>query len=182
MRTLLVGAIGVLLLSACETAAAPAPQPSVGVVGSTIRCSGVDHAIDDPQLGWGFCYPGSWRFRERAQQLDAPTGVDTTFDIVDASPRGSSNSGKTGFMILGTYELGPSSTLQDWLDRYVDKGLESTPIEWGNARESVLVAASGRRYARTPHHVIVLEIRGGGDNLDVEGEMAQRLKTWKFVF
>jgi hypothetical protein len=170
-----------MLMAACGGFATPSPQPTVGTVGATIRCSADDHAIDDQQLGWGFCYPASWKFRERSQQLDAPPGVDTTFDIIDAARQGP-QAGQFGFMVVGTYERGDAKTLQDWLQANLDAAAQPEPISWGNAKEAARVAVNGRRYALTPHHVVSLEVRGATADLDLEGLMAQRLPTWKFSF
>ena len=50
-------------------------------------------------------------------------------------------------------------------------------IVWGNAVEADQLP-DGRRIALTPHFVVILDVRSGP--LDLEGEMASRLRTWKF--
>ena len=180
-RLLLLVVLLALPLVACESVAGPRPEPSIPVVGATVKCAQGDHGIDDPQLGWGFCYPGSWRFRERSQRIETPPGVDTTFDIVNSTSTGP-EAGRFGFMVVSTYGTGDSTTLAQWIERNIDKGVELRQIKWGNARESVQAVSTGTRYALTAHHVVSLELRGGGDNLDLEGAMGRRLATWNFVF
>jgi len=68
------------------------------------------------------------------------------------------------------------------VDTNVGPGIQLKPISWGNALAAAQDPATGKRYALTQHQVIVLELRSGQGNLDLEGAMASRLDTWKFVY
>ncbi len=70
------------LLAACAGTGSAAPAPTVAAADAGIHCPQGDHGLSQPQLGWSFCYPGTWKFRERVQKSDYPSGVDDTFDIV----------------------------------------------------------------------------------------------------
>src|SRR5881227_3057845 len=47
-------------------------------IGPDLKCSVGDHAFEDAQAGWGFCYPGTWKYNERANQSASPSGLDLT--------------------------------------------------------------------------------------------------------
>src|SRR5438128_7994397 len=64
----------------------PRPVPSVPQIGSNLQCPKGDHGYEDPQAGWGFCYPGTWRYTERSQASQSPPGLDLTFDITFVPP------------------------------------------------------------------------------------------------
>src|SRR5438105_5875967 len=82
---ILAGAL--LALGACQTGPGQSPpSPTVSTVQTGVRCDAGDHGYNDAQLGWGFCYPGTWRFSQRFQQSDQPPGTDATFDIIDEPP------------------------------------------------------------------------------------------------
>jgi hypothetical protein len=59
--------------------------------------------------------------------------------------------------------------------------LSLQPIDWGNSTEAA-VLSDGRRIAMTQHHIVILDIRSGRGLLDLDGEMASRLRTWKFIY
>jgi hypothetical protein len=108
--------------------------PSVAQIGSNLKCPSGDHGFEDPQAGWGFCYPGGWRYNERSQGSQNPPGLDLAFDITYAppspapcpspSPLASGASphpnptpcaGDFAFMIISTYERGTSTDLVSWI-------------------------------------------------------------------
>jgi len=181
-------ALGALLwLCACGVSgpARPGPQPSVASAAGNLSCPGSDHGLQDEQMGWGFCYPATWKYIERVQPSTAPVGADTTFDIVvDApSPRAGADQGLFGFMIIGTYELGGATSLSQWTATNLGPGWSLSPITWGNALEAD-VASGPRtvRLARTPHHVVLLDLRSGQGNLDLDQAMGSRLGSWRFSY
>src|SRR5205823_940616 len=73
-------------LAACQPGTGSHPQPTVSSVQTGARCNQGDHAYDDAQFGWAFCYPGTWRFTQRFQRSDSPPGTDSTFDVVNEPP------------------------------------------------------------------------------------------------
>jgi hypothetical protein len=201
-----------MLLVACQLGPTNRPVPSVNQIGSDIKCDSGDHAFEDAQAGWGFCYPGTWKYNERANQSSSPSGLDLTFDITDVPctspspvpgssaspvPVCSANAGLFAFMIISTYDRGDASSLAGWVAANLTpvppsqapgkspgpspSPLELTPISWGNATEAGRLS-DGRRVALTPHHVVILDLRAGFGNLDLEGAMSARLGTWKFLF
>jgi hypothetical protein len=178
-------AVLALVLAGCQPGSNPRPVPSVPQIGGDLKCAQGDHGYEDAQLGWGFCYPGTWKYIERSQAIDAPKGVDLTFDITCLSACKTSTPSTTpadnlfGFMIVSTYERGTVSTLADWTGANMKPAPRiDDPITWGNAVEAYQLP-DGRRIALTPHFVVVLDVRSGP--LDLEGEMAARLATWKFA-
>ncbi|HKW60596.1 MAG TPA: hypothetical protein VJR46_12660 [Candidatus Dormibacteraeota bacterium] len=174
-------AVLVLVLAGCQPSN-PHPVPSVPQIGADLKCASGDHGYSDP-LGWGFCYPATWRYIERSQHVDAPKGVDLTFDITCLSecrmstPSAGPANNLFGFMIVSTYERGGSFDLANWVSVNLKPVPQLETISWGNAVEAARLP-DGRRIALTPHFVVVLDVRSGP--LDVEGEMASRLDTWKF--
>jgi hypothetical protein len=54
-------------------------------------------------------------------------------------------------------------------------------IQWGNATEADRLS-DGRRIALTQHQVVIMDLRSGVGQLDLEAEMSARLSTWKFSF
>ncbi len=188
LRTpLLFAALLLIAAAACQGSsgpARPASQPSVRSAAGPIQCPATDHGIDEVQLGWGFCYPATWKFRERVQPTQQPPGVDATFDIVVAPPTGrpQADQGLFAFMIIGTYDAGGSSTLKEWAAKNIGE-VTLNPISWGNAREAAEVSGERpTRIALTAHHVVLLDIRAGAGNLDLDQEMAKRLGTWRFDY
>jgi hypothetical protein len=184
-----------MLLAACQVGNTDRPVPSVSQIGSDIKCPAGDHAFEDAQAGWGFCYPGTWKYNERANQSSSPPGLDLTFDITDvpcasptpvagqASPRPicSAGAGLFAFMIISTYEKGNATGLADWVASNLPSKLTLVPIQWGDAVEAGRLS-DGRRIALTPHHVVILDLRAGFGNLDLEAQMSARLNTWQFLF
>jgi hypothetical protein len=180
-KILVAGAV--LVLAGCQPSN-PHAVPSVPQIGADLKCEQGDHGYQDPQFGWGFCYPATWKYIERTQGVDAPKGVDLTFDITCLSqcrastPSAESGNNLFGFMIVSTYERGGATDLTGWANANLrPKPVTLESISWGGATEAVRLP-DGRRFALTPHYVVALDVRSG--LLDVEDEMASRLGTWKF--
>jgi hypothetical protein len=197
----ILAAIAVLAVAGCQPNY-PRPVPSVPQIGADLKCSQGDHGYEDPQAGWGFCYPGHWKYIERSQASQSPPGLDLTFDITYApptpepctiasptstpsaspgspKPAASPCSGQFAFMIISTYARGDSSSLGGWVLANLKPGLTMEAISWGNSVEAARLS-DGRRVALTPHHVVILDLHSG--LLDLENEMSARLATWKFSF
>ncbi|MEO8743741.1 MAG: hypothetical protein ABI334_07265 [Candidatus Dormiibacterota bacterium] len=83
-------------------------------------------------------------------------------------------------MIISTYERGGAPSLAAWEQANMASIATGEPIAWGNAIEAARLA-DGRRIALTPQHVVILDLRSGTGNLDLEAQMSTRLNTWKFV-
>ena len=149
--------------------------PQVSTQGAGTACDAADHGLFEAGIGWSFCYPGTWKFQERLQPTTSPKGVDATFDITDASPRGSPGSGDFGFLIISTDQIAGAPDLKTWVATNIG-AVTLTPISWGNAREAA-VDTAGRRFALTAHHVVEMDVRGDA----ISAEMAKRLVTWKFL-
>ncbi len=173
--------LALLALAACEASAPQSAPPPPAPAGQKLACANGDHGLFEAQLGWGFCYPPNWRFRERVQTSTFPIGVDTTFDITDGSSK-QPTSGQFAFLIVGTYELGTATSLTEWLAANGVPDAQVETIRWGNAGEAVKLTNSSLRYALTKHHVVLLDPRQGAENLDLEGELAKRLGTWQFDY
>jgi hypothetical protein len=188
--------LALVALAGCQPNS-PRPVPSVPQIGADLKCAAADHAFEDPQAGWGFCYPGTWKYIERAQSSSSPPGLDLTFDVTFApatpqpclspspvpsgqpKPASSPCSGQFAFMIISTYERDGVSDVQGWVAANVKPAQPVTAITWGNAVDAGQLA-DGRRIAITQHHVVILDMHSG--LLDLETEMAARLSTWKFSF
>ncbi len=187
-----------LAIVACQPGTNTHPTPSVAQIGSDLHCTGGDHGFEDSQAGWGFCYPGTWKYNERSQFQTSNQGVaelDLTFNITDipcaspvagagtpaARPSCSPNAGLFAFMIVSTFDRGSSSNLASWVQANLKPLPTLQPIDWGNAGEAAILS-DGRRIALTPSHVVILDLRGGQGNLDLEGAMSSRLHTWKFLY
>jgi len=178
-------------LAGCQAGPTSRPVPSVAQIGGELKCESGDHPFSDPQTGWGFCYPATWRYNERAQASQSPPGLDLTFDITDVpctNPTGASarpvcspNAGLFAFMIISTYQRGRSSSIADWAAANPALAQRGEPISWGNAVEAVKLA-DGRRLALTPHYVVIMSLHSGQGNLDLEAQMSTRLNTWKFTY
>jgi hypothetical protein len=204
LRSVFIIPLLAVMVAGCQPGSTNHPVPSVNQIGSDLKCSEGDHAFEDIQVGWGFCYPGTWRYTERAQSSSNPPVLYLTFDITDVpctspSPVGgqgtprpvcSPNAGLFAFMIISTYERGDASSLAAWVQANLSSksatgarvpGPAFDPITWGNSVEAGRFK-DGRRIALTPHHVVILDLRAGFGNLDLESKMAARLGTWKFSF
>jgi hypothetical protein len=166
----------------------------VSQIGSDLKCATGDHGFSDAEAGWGFCYPGTWKYVERAQSSIDPVRLDLTFDITDVpctpaspiagqSPRPicSPNAGLFGFMIISTFERGTAPDLLTWMQSNLPKVPDRQAIAWGNATEAARLS-DGRRIALTPHRVVMLDLRTSLNQLDLEGEMSSRLNTWNFSY
>ena len=195
----ILAAMAMVALAGCQPNSAH-PVPSVPQIGGDLKCSKGDHGYEDPQAGWGFCYPGTWRYTERSQASQSPPGLDLTFDITfvpptpapcpspspspsaspgaSPSPAASPCSGDFAFMIISTYQRGDSSSLAGWAESNLKTSALET-ISWGNAVEAARLR-DGRRIALTPHHVVIMDLHSG--LLNLESEMSPRLATWKFSF
>jgi hypothetical protein len=181
----------------------------VATIGGNLKCDAGDHGFADSQAGWGFCYPGTWRYTEHAQATTTPPGLDIALDITDipcvipsSAPGGptpapvcSANAGNFGFMIVSTYERGSSANIAAWLQENAKNASISptavlTAIQWGDSSEAYKLD-DGRRIALTQHHVVVMDLHCGQSksacdpnqgHLDLEALMSARLHTWKFTF
>jgi hypothetical protein len=190
---LLAVAAAAVVLAGCQSGANSHPVPSVAQIGGDLKCAGGDHGFEDIQAGWGFCYPGTWRYQLRSQgsESPAPAELDLTFDITNipcasAVPSGtapvcSPDAGLFAFMIVSTFDRGDSTSLSAWEHANLKPMLDSQAIQWGNSVEAVKLA-DGRRIALTPHHVVILDLHSGQGHLDLETEMAARLSSWKFSY
>jgi hypothetical protein len=167
------------LLAACAPAL-PSPVPTPSHQAPLESCAKGDNPWVEQTLGWAFCYPGTWHFRERLQTTDAPSGLDATFDITDFVQ--GPDSGKFGFMIISTDNRGGAATLADWVGKNLGPTVQLQPISWANSVEAAQEVGGDRRFALTAHQVVVLELRSGAGNLDLEGAMSARLSTWKFLY
>jgi hypothetical protein len=181
----------VLVLAGCQPGPTTRPVPSVAQIGSNLKCSSEDHGFEDSQAGWGFCYPGTWKYQERSQGSASPPGLDLTFDITDipcTSPTGASarpvcspDAGLFAFMIISTYERGSSPNLASWEQANLVVVPTSDTISWGDSVEAAKFS-DGRRIALTQHHVVIMDLHSGVGHLDLETQMSSRLSTWKFTF
>lgn len=192
----LVAAAGLALaLAACQIGA-PGPRsvPTVPQIGGDLKCASGDHGYEDQQVGWGFCYPSTWRYTEKIQATDNPTGVDLTFSITclsDCKPQCptpatgqppatcATEPGLFGFMIVSTYDRAGAGDLGSWLSTKLPQATKGDPLNWGNAIEAARLS-DGRRAALTTHNVVILDVHPS--LLDLDGEMASRLGTWKFIY
>jgi len=179
-----------LTLAACQPGTNPHSVPSVAQIGSDLHCAGGDHGYEDNQAGWGFCYPGTWKYTLKSQFVANPEELDLTFDITnvpcasaapDTKPNCSPGAGRFAFMIVSTYLKGDSRDLATWVHANLPSNPTLEPIQWGNSKEAAMLS-DGRRVALTLHQVVILDIRSGHDLLDLETEMSKRLGTWKFVY
>lgn len=190
---ILTAAALVLLLASCQIGSSPRSVPTVPQIGSDLKCAVGDHGYTDEQLGWGFCYPSSWRYTEKVQATDSPSGVDLTFAITclsDCKPQCPTPTSGTpascppeiglfGFMIISTDDRAGASDLGSWLDAKLPHATRGDPADWGNALEATRLA-DGRLVALTPHSVVILDVHPS--LLDLDGEMNSRLATWKFTY
>ena len=175
-----LGVLSALLASACDGQAGPPRQPPTKPPAAVARCSGDDHSLEEISLGWSFCYPSRWHYREKFQPSNAPRGVDTTLDVVVVSPTPGPDQGEFGFMIIGSYERAGAADLPGWLATNVGDGLILEPISWGNSQSAVKVEGQTRRFALTADRVFELDVHQGDGNLALDSAMAQRLANWHF--
>ena len=190
---LLAAAVAVVVLAGCQSGSNSHPVPSVAQIGSDLKCANGDHGFEDLQAGWGFCYPGTWRYQLRSQgsQSPAPAELDLTFDITDipctspapggGAPVCSPDAGLFAFMIVSTFDRGDAASLSAWEEANLKPPPDAQAIQWGNSEEAARFA-DGRRIALTPHHVVILDLHSGQGHLDLETEMSARLNTWKFSY
>lgn len=202
LRTLAVPLLATLLV-ACQPGGTDRPVPSVNQIGSDLKCASGDHGYADP-AGWGFCYPADWKYTLRAQPSVDMRGLqelDVTFDItsiptVNGSPLPpcpspapapqnppvcSTTVGQFAYMIVSTYQRAGVPDVASFLQRDVSPVRVGTPISWGNAVQAVRLD-DNRRVALTPTQVVILDLRSGVGNLDLEAAMSSRLDKWKFYY
>jgi len=183
-RKLLVAIAILAAVVGCQPSG-PRPVPSVPQIGGNLKCAQGDHGYEDLQAGWAFCYPGSWKYIERSQAIQSPSGLDLTFDITNVpcttpptgQPQCSPDAGLFAVMIISTYQREGSADLAHWVEVHLKPVPDLQTISWGNAVEAVQLP-DGRRIALTPHHVVIMDLHSGPLNL--EKEMSSRLTTWKF--
>lgn len=194
MKRLTPALVGLLIvLGGCQQGQVNRPVPSVAQIGSDLNCTGGDHGFEDADAGWGFCYPGTWIYLERAQSYTLPTRLDLTFDVTDVpcvagtpvageTPRPvcSAGAGLFAFMIISTYDRAGAPDLATWIQTNLGPLKDQQPIVWGNATEADRLS-DGRRVALTPNRVVVMELRSSVGQLDLEAAMSTRLSTWKFL-
>jgi hypothetical protein len=187
--------VALVALAGCQPGSTTRPVPSVAQIGADLKCAAGDHGFEDLQAGWGFCYPGTWKYQERSQGIQSPqpNGLDLTFDITDvpctsppasasARPICSPDAGLFAFMIISTYDRVNAANLAAWESSYLTPPSASqTVIAWANAVEAAKLA-DGRRIALTAHHVVILDLHSGQGHLDLETQMSSRLNTWKFTY
>ena len=182
-----------IVLAACQFGPQqPRPVPSVGQIGSDLKCQIDDHPYGDP-LGWGFCYPGTWKYTLRSQSTTAPIPeLDLIFDVTNVpcttpspipgqgSPRPvcASGAGLFGVIIVSTFARNNAPSLASWMQANLNPVPDMETISWGNAQEAGRLA-DGRRIALTPQQVVILTLHPG--NLDLESAMSARLSTWRFT-
>ncbi len=181
-----------VVLAGCQPGPQAHPVPSVQQIGGDLKCASGDHAFEDIQAGWGFCYPGTWQYVQRSQGIsDPPPHLDLTFDITDVpcapvspgsqqKPTCAPDAGRFGFMIISTYERGSSANLAAWEQANLKTVPTSQSITWGDAVEAAKLS-DGRRIALTQHHIVILDLSRNG-LLDLEQQMSARLNTWKFSY
>ena len=180
-----------LVIAGCQPGPTARPVPSVAQIGSNLKCAGGDHGFEDTQAGWGFCYPGTWKYQERSQGSASPPGLDLTFDITDipcstpsdpnTHPVCSPDAGLFAFMIISTYERGSSPDLASWEQANLAAVPNGETISWGDSLQAAKLS-DGRRIALTQHHVVIMDLHSGEGHLDLETQMSSRLGTWKFTF
>ena len=172
--------LAAVISSACQASPSAAPAPVTASPAAVARCSGDDHSLEEVSLGWAFCYPSRWHYRERFQPSAAPRGTDTTLDVIVVAPTPGPDQGEFGFIIIGSYERGGAADLPQWVAANVAEGLTLQTINWGNSQTAVKVAGQTRRFALTPNRVFELDIHQGEGNLSVDSAMADRLGSWHF--
>jgi len=184
-------AILALAVVACQPGTNTHPTPSVAQIGSDLHCRSGDHGYEDNQAGWGFCYPGTWKYTLRSQYNADARELDLTFDITNVpcasappntKPVCSPGAGLFAFMIVSTYSRAGAPDLTSWVQaKFPGKLTLQGSVDWGNSKEAAMLS-DGRRIALTPNQVVILELRSGFGLLDLESAMATRLGTWKFLY
>jgi hypothetical protein len=179
-----------MALVACQPGTNTHPVPSVTQIGADLHCASGDHGYEDNQAGWGFCYPGTWRYTLRQQYDSTTQELDLTFDITNipcasaapnTKPVCGTGAGLFAFMIVYTYPRAGASDLTTWVQGKLPGKVTLAPIDWGNSKEAA-VMSDGRRIALTPNQVVILELRSGFGLLDLEAALSTRLSTWKFLY
>jgi hypothetical protein len=129
MRFLTVPLLAVVLAGCQLGPQDPHPVPSVRQIGSDLKCASGDHGYED-QVGWGFCYPGTWQYVLRSQSNNLPIPeLDLIFDVTNVpcttpspipgqgSPRPvcASGAGLFGVIIVSTYTRNNAPGLAAWI-------------------------------------------------------------------
>jgi hypothetical protein len=181
----------IVALAACQQVQGVRAIPSVAQIGGDLNCAAGDHGFEDADAGWGFCYPMTWQYVEKSQSTSNPNRLDLTFDVTNvpcpsaapvpgASPDPKcKDSGLFAFMIISTYERGSVPGLLSWMQANLGSVPDRQAIVWGNATEADRLS-DGRRIALTPTRVVIMDLRSGPGQLDLETQMSARLSTWKF--
>lgn len=190
-RRTLAASLLALAVVACQPGTNTHPTPSVSQIGSDLHCKSSDHGYEDSQAGWGFCYPGTWKYTLRSQYNADAQELDLTFDITNVpcasappntKPVCSPGAGLFAFMIVSTYSRAGAADLATWVQTKLPANLTlQQRFAWGNSKEAAMLS-DGRRIALTPNQVVILELRSGFGLLDLESEMSTRLGTWKFLY
>src|SRR2546427_11538439 len=81
-RKLLIAIAILAAVVGCQPSG-PRPVPSVPQIGGNLKCAQGDHGYEDLQAGWGFCFPGSWKYIVGFQALHSPSGLDLTFVLTN---------------------------------------------------------------------------------------------------
>ncbi|MDQ6878858.1 MAG: hypothetical protein M3082_14445 [Candidatus Dormibacteraeota bacterium] len=185
----------IVLIGACQSPPVNRPVPTVAQIGADLNCPTPDHGFEDSEAGWGFCYPATWKYFEKSQVYLQPIHrLDLTFDVTDVPcvlgtpaagetphPVCSPGAGLFGFVIISTWDRGTAPDLATWMKAYLSPLPAAQPIVWGNASEAAKLS-DGRRIALTPHHVVILDLRAGVGQLDLEAAMSSRLNSWRFTY
>lgn len=178
---MLLALLAIFALAGCQPGTAR-PVPSVPQIGGDLKCASGDHGYEDPQAGWGFCYPATWRYQEHVQGSESPSGFDLVLDIFN-DPCGHTGcgpgEGDFAVMVISTYDRQSAPSLAAWISANMSSAAQPSTISWGNAIEAAQFP-DGRRIALTPRQVVIMDLRSGP--LDLEPEMSSRLGTWKFSF
>jgi hypothetical protein len=175
----LLALCAVVLLSACEGVGQGSPATPATPGPKAFKCPGDDHALQEISLGWSFCYPSIWRYRERFQPSSSPKGVDTTLDVVVVSPTPGPDQGEFGFVIIGSYES-DGLTLNDWVAKNLGTDLKLDPIQWGNADSAAQIEGQLTRVAISGNRIYELDLHQGAGNLSLDDAMKSRLGSWRF--
>ena len=121
---ILTSAILALAIVACQPGTNTHPTPSVAQIGADLHCGGGDHGYEDNAAGWGFCYPGTWKYTLRSQYITSPQELDLTFDITNVpcasappntKPVCGTGAGLFAFMIVYTFPRAGAPDLATWV-------------------------------------------------------------------
>jgi hypothetical protein len=133
MRFLTVPLLAVAL-AACQFGPQDThPVPSVRQIGADLKCPKGDGGYSDP-AGWGFCYPGTWKYVVRSQSNNVPIPeLDVIFDVTNVpcttpspipgqgspKPVCGTGAGLFGVIIVSTYARNSAPSLAAWMQSYL---------------------------------------------------------------